>query len=381
VNPLELGVQQDTDTTWMRAHLERHAGRYDPTLAHVTVDAVATWRQVRPVTCLHGFQLRPIRRDRPVLDVVVKVASTNPDATGPRDPLRARPRLGPVTDDEEKYRCEYRTMAAVQSHFGALADPRFGAVRVFDHIGDHRAIVFEAMAWPTLRELTARTIRRSGHRAFARLEPAYQRAGAWLRAFHDIAAPPQLEVRRRHGEEVRRDLGAYVAHLRASGVDHRAVAVTAEVIAGPPPGWFPSSYPLVWNHGDYAGRNLFIGPELRVAAFDPLGRWSTPRYEDVAFFLTALRSVRSRLTSRLTFDDIERVDRLETAFLVGYGAKEVLTPAALCGYRLLLLLDRWCAVRTRLGTASQRAATDRSFGRSTRRLLERRPHHDPAAVW
>jgi hypothetical protein len=142
----------------------------------------------------------------------------------------------------------------------------------------------------------------------------------------------------------------------------------------------PETLPLGLGHGDYAMRNILVGSDNRVTILDTLAKWRTPIYEDIAYFLTELRTNRLQvLTQGLAFNS-ECISRYEREFLVGYFRKQSIPRNAVRLYEVLLLLNKWSLQMPHIG---QRAAgkyggatetlrlalTNRFFRKSIRLLL------------
>jgi aminoglycoside phosphotransferase (APT) family kinase protein len=106
----------------------------------------------------------------------------------------------------------------------------------------------------------------------------------------------------------------------------------------------PEHLPLAVGHGDYAPRNVFLRTDGRVSVFDPMLRWSVPRYEDLARFLVALRLSGNQVLTQGATHAAGDLDSRERAVVDGYGGGEKLPLAELRCYQLLITLDRWSAL-------------------------------------
>jgi aminoglycoside phosphotransferase (APT) family kinase protein len=302
------------------------------------------------------------------LPLIVKQTSL-PSAPEAGDDPTGRPRLIVRQDYEDRHRFEYLGLRAAHEHFTRLGDPRFGAVRVLDHLPASRAFVIEEVADPTLRDRLA-TVTRFTPRGRRLLDQAFRNAGAWLREFHalpspDAAAPPLrasvADVRRAVRELA--DFLARVTGDRAYFAEvHRGAEAAIEA------GALTDPLPLGLAHGDFAPRNVFVSRDGRVAVVDMAARRYAPAYEDVAYFCMSLRSGTARLAVRWLAPGRPRTSRYARLFLAGYFGDEVVPDAAIAVFMLLVTLDNWARIAAESPQAGivLRAATT-AAGRSLRR--------------
>jgi hypothetical protein len=293
------------------------------------------------------------------------------------------PRLSPPTDARTKQELEHHAMTAIQSSLERLGDPRLFPIRVLGRLPEPGVLFLEAVPFPTLRQRLLAAGRAPRAVALRDVDLAVGNAGRWLAAFHAMPPPPHARPRRRTGAEVAEQLLTYVGHLLDGGVTDATLHRVGELAERRDRAVFPPEYPAVWCHGDYAPRNLFVDPASdAVAGIDVLGRWVTPVYEDLAYFLTALSCSRAQVISQGASlrGSIRRP--VERRFLAAYGTSTAipLSATALRGYQLLVLLDRWSRLRSGGKAAPVTGARgpgrpavwaiDRYCGRLVRELLD-----------
>jgi aminoglycoside phosphotransferase (APT) family kinase protein len=183
-------------------------------------------------------------------------------------------------------------------------------------------------------------------------------AGRWLRILHDSPATTPL-TRQEDRSEIVAAFEAYRRYLATETGRDLSAVVKAGVDAA---GRLPDPLPTVLSHGDFAPRNILVGPSGRVAVIDLLARWKSPPYEDLATFLVALQTNRANAATRgLLFGRAAK--RLEPAFLKGYFGTEPVPRDAIRVYELLLVLDKWAA-------RSHRSRTHGLFARLRDRLID-----------
>ena len=350
-------------------HLRSNAVRYFPDLKGKPVDVRLEGGGARVFSSVYRFNLGTGAREH---DVIVKLP-------GPRTSMASgeagadRPRLKPLFDPDAKLRSEYETLSAIERHFGALGDPRFGAVRVLDFLPDAHAIVMERAAETSLKTLLARSNR--VQRPFLRIdvEGRLRNAGAWLRAYH--ALPPLAHTGERSG--TRADLiamierfGDYLARTHQDREYFERVAARACVAARAA---LPERLKTAMSHGDFAPRNILVGPGDRVTVFDTLGGWRAPIYEDLGLFLSALHTNKAQAyTWGLAFGT-QLLRRFERVLLEGYFAPDEPPRAAINLFTVQALLDKWASrddVGHPAGAGYGLVATKHCIRRHVDRLLD-----------
>jgi aminoglycoside phosphotransferase (APT) family kinase protein len=329
-------LQLDPRTGALLRHLGENARHYFPDLDAQSVRVELVGSRAGAASSLLRFRIRAGARDR--LVVVKQPAPAPSPARG-----RRRARVAPALDPATSFESERAALRAIGEHFTSLGDPRFGSVGLLDFLPETRALVMEERDAPSLRDLLARSHRLRHPRGARALEAALRNTGAWLRAYH--ALPPLAHTRVRHAER-----GDFVASVRrlcgfvaervagAALLDGIAACVAAAARTALPP-----RLPLGTAHGDLAPRNVLVDESGRVTVLDTRAAWRAPVYEDLAYFLTALRTSRAQAYSLGLALGPTALARYEEAFLCGYFGAERVPLASIRLFEIEALLDRWAA--------------------------------------
>lgn len=333
----------DDFTPNMRAvaqHVQYVAARYFPALSGGRIDVRLLGEQVRPAS-IHLLYEVSAGDARHAVRVKVPLLQLGSAGIPAEEAEGSRPRLTPLTAVAEKFELEHLALTEIQRHFEALADPRFGAIRVLDYLPEQRAVVLEECAYPTLRALFASQTRlrpRIGTRA---LDGAFRNAGAWLRSYHGLKKQEPVPSRQRHRHSFVEMVNAFTAYLGEMYGDRALFKRTADAVGELAHGLLPEELPLGLGHGDYAMRNIFIGPEDRIVVIDTLARWRTPIYEDIAYFLVGLKANGMQtLTQGLAYRE-SVLAHFEAEFLAGYFDRRPVPCEAIRLYEIQALLDLW----------------------------------------
>lgn len=326
------------DTAVVEQYVRYVAARCYPALAGGPIDVRLHAEQARPAS-IHLLYEVSAGDARHMLRV--KVPLLQAGSAGAATDVSDRPRLAPLTAPDEKYELEYTALAEIQRHFEILADPRFSAVRVLDYLPQQRAVILEECPYPTLRALFATRTRlrpRLGSRA---LDAAFRNAGAWLRSYHGLTKQepaPKRDYQRRDFIEM---VGQFATYIAGVFGDEELFECTAAAAAELAQDSLPAELPLGLGHGDYAMRNIFVGPEDQIVVIDTLARWRTPIYEDIAYFLVALKANGMQtLTQGLAYPE-SWLDHYEAEFLAGYFDRQPVPYEAIRLYEIQALLDLW----------------------------------------
>lgn len=330
----------DPERATIERHLRAHADRYcsrptgDPEVVLLRLRSRAAAR-------LYWYRIGSGSTSR---NVVVKVPGAPADAEVAGQPRR--PRMVEPPPLETKYVREHEALDLLQRHFSGLGDPRFGAVPLLGRIDPARAIVMGEVEGQSLNELVPQLSRIYPRPPSARLRPAIQSAGAWLRAYHQLnleGAVPRQASRQDFVTNVQR----YCSHLGAilsrpgffAGLADRLTTAAARLL--------PPELPLGLGHGDFAMRNVLVGQEGRIFVLDTTALWRTPVYADLAKFGLALRLSRAQTYSHGSAFSEESLRKSDRWLFEGYygsqgghGSQPV-PEERIRLYGILLLLDKW----------------------------------------
>ena len=229
----------------------------------------------------------------------------------------------------------------------------------------------------SLRQLFAKESRLHLLFTSARSDVAFSNAGAWLRAYHSL--PSQADARHTQRADFIEWVVKFTDYLRSKlgaaaffqNIASATTAVALDVL--------PETSAIGLSHGDYAMRNILVGPRGRVTVFDALARWRTAIFDDIAYFLTNLKMSGPQVISQGLVFEPNLIKRYESRFLAGYFDREPVPIRVIRLYEILSLLDRWSASVARFDqhvsqphAAMKRlhhALEDRFFKRRLRDLL------------
>ncbi len=254
--------------------------------------------------------------------------------------LRLAPRVAP----EQKGLREYRALLAMEQHFRALSDRRFGTVPVLDFLPEFAALCMERVAAEGLerRLNAARWMRNSAAQAVAAC--GVRNAGSWLRIFH--ASPPLEHTRScsEQREELIDSLLRFVEYLEPRGAAPDLVRLLRECLPAAAHAQLPEPLPLGLSHGDFAPRNLLCDAAGRVTALDTQAGWRAPIYADLAHFLVAVEATPLRLFGGIRIPATAFERSLRSELLAGYFGAEPAPRAALALFEIQEWLARWAAI-------------------------------------
>ena len=107
---------------------------------------------------------------------------------------------------------------------------------------------------------------------------------------------------------------------------------------------FAEQLPLAISHGDYAPRNMFVDADGRLTVFDPLPRWTVPKFEDLCRFLAGTRLLGLQVHTQGAAFSHHQLDSYERDAISGYLGETVGPMAQIRCYQLFIMLDKWSAL-------------------------------------
>lgn len=300
-----------------------------------------------------------------------------------RSPAESRPGLAPVPlGAGEQCALELAGLRGVERILGP-DHPRLRPVRALEHVPSHAALVMERVDGATGRatlsgasRLAAPLTRGEGRR---RAQQLFRGAGEWLRRFHATTAGYELADRgltEPHLEAMLGELAAYLS-IRVGG----PAAVLARRAGAVVPPLLSAGTPVAVGHGDFAVRNTLLDGDGRVAVVDPMPRWRTPVWEDLARFTVSARLQGLQVHAQGMAYDGGFLDLLERELLTAYldgNAPDAHVRTTLAAAQTLVLFDKWAALASTRPQHPQHlrrprrlpdAAVDRYVTREARRLL------------
>jgi aminoglycoside phosphotransferase (APT) family kinase protein len=352
-----------------RAHVAERAGDWFPELGAGGARVSLRREDARAYSTMYEFVIDGGAAPRSVL---VKQPAARERSERPRDaPIRDRPRRAAVLDPARKSEAEFAALEMLHAAFGRLDDPRFGTVAPLDFVRPQQALVMEKVESPRLTEILMRGRRGPGSRPGDALAPL-RTAGAWLRACHALDGSA-TSVRHATRDEFVAYIAAQTRYLAADRrhaglldrVGARVETAAAAVLS--------AELPLGTTHGDFAPRNVLVGPGARVTVIDTLARWRAPIYEDLGDFLFALTASKPQVYAQGTLFAAPVLAAWEDAFLDGYFGAERRPYRALRLFEAQALLDRWASAhRATLGATGAAAVESRARMALITRYLSRR---------
>lgn len=325
------------------SHIRKHASQYYRGLVsgQICVDLVD--RQERRTAFLYRFKVNDNTQTR---FVFVKV----PFRLAPDSPSRSvyeKPLLYPKADPHDMHRLHYSAMRAIYEYFKGLNQKKLGAIRVLDYLPEYQAIFTEESKDPKLRQLFLRKNRLYSPFPDNELTPAFQHVGTWLSVYHEMPKKEDVTVRDSHRE----DYVAAIIKLRdflAKAVGYETFLKEASsVLINKAQEILPESLPLGLGHGDFALRNILIGPDARVTVLDTFAKWRAPIYDDIGYFLNDLKTSFPQVISHGLAFSSKRLTTYEQVFLKGYFGQKPIPYSAIRLYEALALLDKWSSTVAR----------------------------------
>jgi hypothetical protein len=289
-----------------------------------------------------------------------------------------KPLLYPKTDTQDRHWLQYTALVAIYEYFTNLHETQYGAIRALDYLPEYYAVFTEDSNDPNLRLLLLKESRWHPPSARGKLTAEFHNVGSWLRLYHRMPKKEDVSVRHESRQDyidaittledfLGKTLGlANFLHEVASKLIHRAGVV------------LPDALPLGLGHGDYAMRNILVGPNHRVTVLDTFAKWQTPIYEDIGYFINELKMSSPQIFSQGLAFSADQLALYEDAFLNGYFGCAPIPYPAIRLYEALALLDRWSSLVARFdnqpGAAKltgqfKMALTNRYFKNRVEKLL------------
>lgn len=325
------------------AHVRAHAGGY--LLASSGAAAEVRLRESihRPHSSIYRFDVS-VDGDRHFLLVKTRRSSSRRAGVTASNGARARPRLIPELTPVEKARLEHAALFAVHACFARLGDPRLGAVRVFDLVPEHSAIVMEDAREPSLLEMLRPS--RPQHRAAdpGELGRVMTHAGEWLRAFHSIEAPAAPDAPAPGRADLLRFVADTSAFLGRHGEDRAFLRWLEAAMEEAALDVLPETPPSALGHCDYGPPNLLVGTGGRVSGIDTMGAWRKPIYEDMGYFLASFKRSSAWWLRPYLGRNARTTAAHERAFLAGYFGGEPVPWRAIRLYEVQATLDKWASI-------------------------------------
>ena len=350
-------------------YIATNASRYFPKLNGDEVKVRLLEEQYRSFSSLYRFEVSSGRANYKIYAKGIPLAEiSKPDEST----KELRPRIAPPgTNYRERLWLEYTALKAVSDYLEKLDDPALGGMRILDFIQSPQTILMEEHTDPSLRLLMSRTNRMNHVRGRStELLKAFFNAGAWLKAYSTISNTENVTTRNSHRDEFKQSVVDFTEYLgRVSGnapffnrVEQTVTAAAKE--------FMPEDLALGLGHGDYALRNILVGTNNRITAFDTCAKWRVPIYEDIAYFLVQLETNKLQVVTQGYAIHTRTMAAYQREFLAGYFGRAHIPIEIVQLFHIQLLLDSWSS-QTTIYTKSH-AGMKKAYGKFYLALLNRR---------
>lgn len=343
--------------TSIASRVAARASAYFPQLDRNSLKIQLVRESHRPYSAFYEFQLSDRARRYGVIIKIPSLPSPGDGSVAERvEPCR--PSLFGAVDSHRMAEFEFTSLVAIERHIEKIGDPRLGAIRPLELWRNPNSVVMEQNCGTSLRRFHAAVRRFRIGPAGIPFSPdeAIQNAGIWLREYHRLAPLPQTSDRIATRHDFLDALAAQIGYLIDQGAKRTFLCSVRAEMERHALRALPAQLELATSHGDYAPRNLLIGPRNRVTVLDTLARWRAPIYEDVASFLLALRAPAAQIVSFGMAYERTLLQDLEAQFLKQYFDDEQIPLVPIRLFEGLLLLDRWGAFveRAKRATGNRR---------------------------
>jgi hypothetical protein len=345
-------------------HIRSHAPRYYPGLASEKLGVQLLSKQERPSAMLYRFKVGTQAQNRSVF-VKVPLRLTG-NARNSRNTYE-KPQLFPKTEPRDMHWLHYTALKSIYDYYTSLDKEQLGAIRVLDYLPQYHAIFTEESSDPKLRDLFFRENRLRSPFGHAQLSIAFENVGMWLRLYQMMPKDKDVHVRHQGRNDYIDALttitdflaktlnkGSFFKEITSKFIDQARQAL-------------PESLPLGLGHGDYAMRNILVGPNSRVTVLDTFAKWRAPVYEDIGYFLTDLKMSTPQVLSHGFAFRSNQLATYEQAFLKGYFGQGPIPYPAIRLYEALALLDKWSSRTARVNQKSN--FIKKQIGRLNSRLM------------
>jgi hypothetical protein len=369
-------MMRNEKTVIFMDHIRKNAARYFEDFDATQIKVQFEDKQERPRSILYQFTVGDTVQNH---DILVKVPHpTKRLASETNNVSYYKPDLFPKADVKEAHQLGYTALRSISEYFSSLGEDQLGTVRVLDYLPEHRAIFTEASKDPNLRQLFLETSRLRAKRSSRKLVLPLHNVGRWLRLYHEMSKEENVESRHTNRHEYIEAITKLTGFLETALNDHAFFQKVASSVETRALKVLPESLPVGLGHGDFAMRNILVGSDERITVLDTYAKWRAPIYEDIGYFLSALKlSAPQVICQGLIFDQAQ-LSAYERAFLEGYFEQKPIPYPEIRLYEMLSLLDKWSSVithfRRRGGKfknfgALKSMLTNMYFRRSTKRLL------------
>ena len=344
-------------------HIRSHAPRYYPALASEKFGVQLLSKQERPSAVLYRFK---VSNKAQIRSVFVKVPLRLSGSSQNNGNTYEKPQLFPKTEPRDMHWLHYTALTTIYDYYTSLDKEQLGAIRVLDYLPQYHAVFTEESNDPKLRDLFFRENRLRFPFGHAALSTAFQNVGMWLRLYHIMPKDRDVQVRHQGRNDYIEAITTIKDFLAKTLKSDALFKETASRLIDTAREVLPESLPLGLGHGDYAMRNVLIGPISRVTVLDTFAKWRAPIYEDIGYFLTDLKMSSPQVLSQGFAFRPNQLATYEQAFLEGYFGQDPIPYPAIRLYEALALLDKWSS---RTSRAIQQPSFKKIVGRLNIKLM------------
>lgn len=319
------------------AHLRENAPRLFSLDSGASIDVTLRSQVTRSRALLYRYDVRIGS------DVHHVLAKTHPQPTIRENAPAPRPQRFKANAAEKTER-EAAALRLIETHFSSQDPARFGVIHVLDVLPEHQTILMLESPDTGLHPIIMSQSRLRSRSKPADLDRVLENAGAWLRHFDRL--PPDASVDQRYDkrEDFLLSVKTLTSFLSERTHDQRYFDRLAHQISEEAARTLPTTLPSARLHGDFAARNILVGPNGRVTLIDTLARWHVPIYEDIATFLTWFDINQLQLISGGMAFDPQWIKRCKQAFLRGYFEDEPIPQATIALFQIHHVLDKWTSL-------------------------------------
>jgi len=345
-------------------HIRSHAPRYYPALASEKLGVQLLSKQERPSAMLYRFKVGNAAQNRSVfVKVPLRLTGNGHNSRTTYE----KPQLFPKTEPRDMHWLHYTALKTIYDYYTDLDKEQLGAIRVLDYLPQYHAIFTEESSDPKLRDLFFRENRLRSPFGHARLATAFQNVGMWLHLYQMMPKDQDVQVRHQGRSDYIEAITTISDFLAKTlkrdsffkEIAFRLIETAQETL--------PESLPLGLGHGDYAMRNILIGPNSRVTVLDTFAKWRVPVYEDIGYFLTDLKVSSPQVLSHGLAFSLNQLTTYEEAFLKGYFGQDPIPYRTIRLYEALALIDKWSSRTAR--AYQQRSFIKKFAGRLNNKLM------------
>ena len=327
--------------TILMDHIRQNALGYFPGLVADELSVQLRGQQERSSAVLYRFE---VKDDTQSYLIIVKVPVRNLSKTNGNGTSHEKPLLFQKADSQDMHRLQYLALTSIYEYFAHLDNERLGAIHVLDYLPQYNAIIMEESRDPSLQQLFFRENRLHVLTSENGLASAFRNAGLWLKEYHAMPKEEGVQIRHQHQDQYVESIVKLTDFLTRAWGGESFFKQTASIVTQVGREVLPEVLPLALGHGDYAMRNILIGSNARVTVLDTFAKWRVPIYEDIGYFLNALKTSYPQVISQGFLYSPSRIAVYEHAFLQGYFASGNLPSSTIRLYEILALLDKWSSV-------------------------------------